>query len=254
LEDWPEDVFITAQGIQSLPVSEPVKAILIFEQMARIDSDCFLAQAHATSLADVFSQAANDKVCEELGKEWWTGLEDPDAPLRIMGEMSLEDAMPKDMFPLASWCFPYDLVVTEWDGDCVKGELHSREDTDGARLSFKAWPDELWLYVVVDDGRSSEHRMQVAAAPTALLEDLKRGLEPYLPENTKGPLKKLREQAEKDNKGSVRPLFDSIKAVLESRAEALARAKSALEGASRKNVGKRTKKRLTEMADGIVEK
>ncbi|MFC1611778.1 hypothetical protein ACFL6C_12520 [Myxococcota bacterium] len=103
LAEWPEDVFITGKGVESLPLSEPAKAFLIYQQMKRI-SPSFVAKSFDTNLADVFSKAANQGVCNRLSSYWWQGNDDPDAILHLQGEASVEDTV-------EPWCGAYDVEV-----------------------------------------------------------------------------------------------------------------------------------------------
>ncbi|MFC1611821.1 hypothetical protein ACFL6C_12735 [Myxococcota bacterium] len=260
LDEWPEDVFITGKGIQDLDVSDSIKAILIFEQMKRVNGSIFLRQAHAFSVADAFCSAANDKVCQELSEAWWTGLEDPKAALRIKGELSMEQALPRAHGVPSVWNGPYDLTIAEW-GNGVSGRLLPRQKPDERDWSlgfdlhgFERHVGKISLESPSFCGSRDQKTNNIAVAPTELLETIVNGLQPYLPENTKNPeLKKLRQQAEEAGDGSVRPAIEEIQATLDKRAEVLEQAKSNLEGATCKKVGKRTKKTLGQLADSAVE-
>ncbi|MFC1611820.1 hypothetical protein ACFL6C_12730 [Myxococcota bacterium] len=258
LKEWPEDVYLTGAGIEVLDVNDSVKAILIFEQMKRIDGDRFLLQAHASSLGDVFMQAvdkAEDRDRMNLWEDWWIDPDDPEADLRVKEERSLDKAMPKFFNdPATVWCFPYEVQIDEWHHGFASGRLYpDQAKNDQARpLGFIVRPDQVCLR---PDNDSSVNTLglEMSTVPTELLENLVVGLETYLPEKTKDPeLKKLRKEAEDKEKASVRPMIDAMQAVLDRRAEALAQAKSNLEGGTQEKVSKRSKKSLSQLAQEAV--
>ncbi|MFC1611774.1 hypothetical protein ACFL6C_12500, partial [Myxococcota bacterium] len=272
LKEWPAEVFITGRGLEDSPMSDPAKAVVIFTQLKRSNPNLFVNQAHALNLADAFCAAARtQQVCDDLSIGWWKGLEeDPDAPLRIKGELSILTAMPK---PNPGWCGRYDLHVEKWGTKWVQGLLLPKKGgpkqppaSHRCPIRFKVDVQgtskrNVTLFTANQEDPSEQgsgigHALEVM--PTAVLEVLRDGLEGFLAEKTADPvLAELRAEAEKSRGtnvgGSARQPFDAIKAILDHRAEVLAKAEELLAGPTAENVGERSRTNLSKLAENVVE-
>ncbi|MFC1611776.1 hypothetical protein ACFL6C_12510 [Myxococcota bacterium] len=255
LKEWPEDVYITARGIDALPLSEPAKAVLIFKQMERLSPRSFILHSFASSLADVFTKAAvND--CQSLSGDWWIGLNDSKAHLRIKGELPADHTMQAPQ----TWR-DHDLEIITWSPyGMVQCHLRPKNPASGApvRVQVDARDDSdvkihVVLYAKTGVPIGSGHERKIEIVPTEMLEILKRGLTPFLPEKAENlELRELRQKAEEEKEGSVKPAIAAIQKVLDHRKKALDKAQELLDGASAKNVGRRTKERLGKLADEAV--
>ncbi|MFC1611822.1 hypothetical protein ACFL6C_12740 [Myxococcota bacterium] len=286
LDEWPEDIFITGPGLASMPVSDAVKAILIFDQMKRVDKALVLNKAHASSVAEVFSQAADEGVCKRLAEDWWTNGQSPTAHLLVKGEKSLKEVLPEfwqkppddagkllvgamlslissvaaalavagSQIKPVSLPSPYEITVTDWDTKKVRAKLFSKENPRETSQTLEFSIRLKDILITTPDNIAWEKVVKTAEAPTELLVALVAGLAPYLPENTKDiGLRKLREQAEKEENKSVRPIIEALQAVFARRAKALAKAESLMAGATPEKVGRRTKKNLADLAKDVPE-